>query len=82
MDQDCVRQNSLLRMENFMKMMIAAMFALSLIGATAANADGVGAGVHIGGVGVGVHVGDSHRHCVSWGRHRDSHERYCRRWSR
>jgi hypothetical protein len=40
--------------------------------------------VHVGGVGVGVHLGTHHaqRHCVSWGRHRDSHSRYCRRWSR
>ena len=67
-----------------MKTLIASIFALALVGATAADAEGVGAGVHIGNVGVGVHVGGDHRNyhrhrrCVSWGyRH---HERYCRRW--
>jgi hypothetical protein len=64
-----------------MKKLIASIFALTLISATAANAEGVGAGVHIGNVGVGVHVGGHHRHCVSWGHNRD-HGRYCRRWSR
>ena len=65
-----------------MKNFIASIFALTLLGATAANAEGIGAGVHIGNVGVGVHVGDHHhRHCVSWGHSRD-HGRYCRRWSR
>ena len=63
-----------------MKTLIASLFALTLLGATAANAQGVGVGVHVGDVGVGVHVGSRHRHCVSWG-HRH-HERYCRRWSR
>jgi hypothetical protein len=65
-----------------MRTLIASLFALTLLGATAANAQGVGVGVHVGGVGVGIHVGSGHRHCVSWGRRRDSHERYCRRWSR
>lgn len=65
-----------------MKKLIVAIFAVALTGASAANAQGVGVGVHVGGVGVGVHVGDSHRHCVSWGHRRGSHERYCRRWSR
>jgi len=69
-------------MESFMKKLISTMFVLALFGATAANAEGVGVGVHVGGVGVGVHVGASHRHCVSWGHRGDSHERYCRRWSR
>lgn len=67
-----------------MKKLVATIFALTLMGATVANAQGVGVGVHVGGVGVGVHLGTHHaqRHCVSWGRHRDSHSRYCRRWSR
>ena len=73
-----------------MKTLIASVFALTLMSAAAANAEGVGAGVHIGNVGVGVHVGDSHRdsryhrphrRCISWGHSRD-HGRYCRHWSR
>ena len=40
-----------------MKKLIASIFVLTLMGATAANAEGVGAGVHVGGVGVGIHVG-------------------------
>ncbi|MEJ0028781.1 MAG: hypothetical protein WDN01_22365 [Rhizomicrobium sp.] len=74
-----------------MKILIASIFALGLLGATAATpaTAAVGVGVHIGGVGAGVHLGigdrnrhryHSRRHCVSWGyRH---HQRYCRRWSR
>jgi hypothetical protein len=64
-----------------MKALIASLFALTLLGAAAASAQGIGAGVHVGDVGVGVHVGGGHRHCVSWGRNRH-HDRYCRRWSR
>jgi len=68
-----------------MKILIASVFALTLVGAVAADAEGVGAGVHIGNVGVGVHAGSHsrhhqrHRRCVSW-RYRH-HERSCRRWS-
>ena len=66
-----------------MKTLIASLLALTLMGATAANAQGVGAGVHVGGVGVGIHVGGGgHRHCASWGWRNHHHDRYCRRWSR
>jgi hypothetical protein len=58
-----------------MKILVASLFALSLLGATAASADGIGAGVHIGPVGVGVHAGARHRHCGGW----DHHHR-CRHW--
>ncbi|HEX3808849.1 MAG TPA: hypothetical protein VH000_11130 [Rhizomicrobium sp.] len=40
-----------------MKTVIASVFALALVGATAASAQSVGAGVHVGGVGVGASVG-------------------------
>lgn len=63
-----------------MKTLIASIFALTLIGATATNAEGVGAGVHIGGVGVGIHVGGHHRHCASWGWRHHHSERFCRAW--
>jgi hypothetical protein len=70
--------------ETSMKALIASIFALTLLGATAANA-GIGVGAHVGGVGAGVHLSlsDGHRHhpryCTSWRwRH---HHRYCRRWS-
>ena len=66
-----------------MKTLIASVFALTLLGATAtttAQAQ-VGVGVHVGDVGVGVHAGVHHRRHVcggGWGyRH---HARYCRRW--
>ncbi len=72
-----------------LKTLIASVFALTLMGATAADA-GVGVGVHVGDVHVGVHAGSHHgrhyRHhrpyCVSWGWDRHRHVRYCRRWSR
>ncbi|MEI9988414.1 MAG: hypothetical protein WDM86_00100 [Rhizomicrobium sp.] len=66
-----------------MKILIASVFALGLLGSTAANAE-VGVGVHIGGLGAGVHlgIGDRHHHgyrhhrrCVSWG-----YRHHCRRW--
>jgi hypothetical protein len=67
-----------------MKKLIASIFALTLIGAMAANAD-VGVRAHVGGGGVHVGIGDGHRHhvrhCVSWGWRHHHHERYCRRWS-
>jgi hypothetical protein len=41
-----------------MKILVASLFALSLLGATAAQADDlVGVGVHVGPVGVGAGVG-------------------------
>ena len=65
-----------------MKMLVASIFALTLLGTTAASADLIGVGVHVGGVGVGAHLGGDgyhhHRHCHGWGyRH---HQRYCRGW--
>jgi hypothetical protein len=67
-----------------MKTLIASIFALTLLGATAANADGIGVGAHVGGVGAGVHVGggDDHhyRHCTLWGWSHRRHQRYCRSW--
>ncbi len=62
-----------------MKTFVATLFALTLLGTTAASAD-VGLGVHIGGLGAGVNLGvhGHHRHCHGWGyRH---HHRYCRGW--
>ena len=62
-----------------MKSIVASLFAVSLLAAPAAMADGIGAGVHVGPIGVGAHVGGYHHHhhgCRSWGwRH---HNRYCR----
>jgi len=70
-----------------MKTLLASIFALSMLGATAASAD-VGVGVHVGGVGVHAAIGgDDHhdrghyRHCSTWGWHNHHHGRYCRRWS-
>lgn len=64
-----------------MKTVIASIFALTLLGATAATAEGVGAGIHIGGVGVGVHVGGHpHRRCGAWGWRHHHSERFCRSW--
>ena len=69
-----------------MKTLIASVFALSLLGATAANAE-VGVGVHVGGVGAGVHMGTDdhhdrgrHRRCHTWGWRNHHHDRYCRHW--
>ena len=68
-----------------MKSLAASVFALVLLGTTAATAD-VGAGVHVGNVGVGAHIGvgdgDHHRHhrCGSWGWRNHHHDRFCRRW--
>jgi hypothetical protein len=59
-----------------MKTMLAAAFALSLLSLTAANADVVGVGVHVGPIGVGAHVGGHHHGCRNWGYHH--HQRYCR----
>jgi len=55
-----------------MKILVASLFALSLLGATAAQADDlVGLGVHVGPVGVGANVGgDSSYH------DRDYNDRY------
>ncbi len=66
-----------------MKKLIIAIFAATLMSATAANA-GIGIGAHVGGVGVGVHVGSTHhaRRCTSWGWRNHHHEHYCSRWDR
>lgn len=61
-----------------MKTIIASLFALTLLGTTAASADVLGVGVHVGGIGVGAHIGGHHRHCHGWGYHH--HHRYCRGW--
>ncbi len=77
-----------------MKVLLASIFALSLLGgtlgATAADAD---VGVHVGGVGIHVGGGDHdrgyrghdrhyrhyrHRRCERWGYRH--HSRYCHRW--
>ena len=76
-----------------MKILAASIFALVLLGAGAANAEGVGVGAHVGGngVGVGAHVGNvgvvvgvsthsRHHRCSWWGWRHHHHERYCRRW--
>jgi Spy/CpxP family protein refolding chaperone len=55
--------------ERTMKILIASVLALSLLGAASANASIVGA--HVGPV--GVHIGGHHHHCF-W-RH---HHRVCR----
>jgi hypothetical protein len=61
-----------------MKKLIVSVFALTLLGATAASAS-VGVGVHVGGVGLGVGVGihghHHHTHCY-W----HHHHRICRRY--
>jgi hypothetical protein len=67
-----------------MKSLAASVFALVLLGTTAATAE-VGAGVHIGNVGVGAHIGIAdghhrHHHCGSWGWRNHHHDRFCRRW--
>jgi len=62
-----------------MKTLVATLFALTLLGAPAASAAGIGLGVHVGGIGVGAHIGGHHhhyRHCHGWGYHH--HHRYCR----
>lgn len=72
-----------------MKLLVASIFALSLLGAGAANSGGIGIGAHVGPVhlGVGAHAGShdrsyhrGHRHCISWGGH--GHYRHCHRWGR
>ena len=72
-----------------MKTLLASVFALAMLGATAASAD-VGVGVHVGGVGVHAGVGGDHydrgrrhhhRRCVRWGWRNHHQVRYCRQWS-
>src|ERR1700733_13508459 len=47
---------------SLMKSIVASIFAVSLLAAPAAMADGIGAGVHVGPIGVGAHIGgDDHR---------------------
>lgn len=61
-----------------MKTLFASILALSLVAGTAASAEGIGLGVHVGGIGVGAHLGGHHHYhgCRGWGwRH---HHRYCR----
>jgi hypothetical protein len=53
-----------------MKLLIASLFALTLLGGAAASADVVGA--HVGPVHLGLGVGHHHQHC-GW-RH---HHRVC-----
>jgi|HubBroStandDraft_5_1064220.scaffolds.fasta_scaffold1618620_1 hypothetical protein len=68
-----------------MKSIIASIFAVALLGATAATAQ-VGVGVHVGGVGVGVgiHAHSYHRgyvgHPYNHGAHCwwSNHRRICR----
>lgn len=67
-----------------MKSLIATIFAVALLGATAADAS-VGVGVHVGGVGAGVNVGihdgyHHHRRCGAWGWRHQHRVHYCRRW--
>lgn len=62
-----------------MKLFVAAVLALGLLGPTAASADTVGVGVHIGGV--GVHVGGNAGRHHGWNRHHRIRERYCTSWA-
>ena len=56
-----------------MKALIASVFALGLIGASANSASALT-----------IHISDGHhhhhRHCTSWGWHHHHHDRYCRGW--
>jgi hypothetical protein len=63
-----------------MKILFASILALNLIGMTAASAEILGVGVHIGGIGADAHIGGGyhHHHCNGWGYHH--HHRYCRGW--
>ena len=63
-----------------MKTLVVSIFALTMLGAGAAYAEGAGVGAHVGPIhlGVGVHASAHHRHCVAWGRRH--HQRNCRRW--
>ncbi|MEJ1967271.1 MAG: hypothetical protein WDN03_01340 [Rhizomicrobium sp.] len=58
-----------------MKTLFASIFALALLGATAADAAHIG--VRVGPIGIGTHVGGHHHHggCRSWGPHHR-----CRGW--
>jgi hypothetical protein len=47
------------KQETSMKALIASVFSLAMLGAGAAYADGVGAGVNVLGVGVGAHIGSN-----------------------
>ncbi len=48
--------------EIFMKLLFASIFTLTLLGTTAASADLLGVGVHIGGVGADAHIGGGYHH--------------------
>jgi hypothetical protein len=50
-----------------MKLLIASLFALTLLGGAAANADVIGA--HVGPVHLGLGVGHHHQHCEWRGHH-------------
>lgn len=56
-----------------MKALIASVFALGLLGASALPASAIT-----------IHIGDGHhghhRHCTGWGWHHHHHDRYCRGW--
>jgi len=59
-----------------MKKLIASVFALSLLGATAASADSVGVGLHVGNV--GIHVGSHHHwHHRYWHHHHWYAHQHC-----
>jgi hypothetical protein len=71
--------------ETVMKTLIVSIFALSLVAATAANAQ-VGVGVNVLGVGVGAHVGPNgvgagaHVGNVGAGVGIHGHARHCSSW--
>jgi hypothetical protein len=54
-----------------MKLLIASLFAVAMLGAASANADVIGA--HVGPVHLGLGVGHGHYHHCHW-RH---HHRHC-----
>jgi hypothetical protein len=65
-------------MELSMKAVIASIFALGLLGASASSAQALT--IHVGtGYHHGHHYGwHHHRHCSRWGWHH--HARFCRHW--
>jgi hypothetical protein len=53
-----------------MKALIATVFAVAMLGATAPAASALT--IHVGG--------GHHRHCSNWGWHNHHHDRFCRHW--